>query len=127
MLIGPPSDTPMTAARSEPAASMTARRSSIRTSSGVPASTGSESPVPRLSKKISRESDAISSKIARKPGTSITKSTFDVVPGTKTTSNGPSPQTRYWAPNGPWLDTFARVQSALKYGALSADAETNAP
>ena len=49
---GPPSDTPMSAAVSEPAASMTARTSSIRSSS-VPTRTRSDRPIPRLSKRIS--------------------------------------------------------------------------
>ena len=55
--IGPPSESPTSAARSEPAASITARTSSIR-SSRVGPGIGSESPVPRLSKRISRENEA---------------------------------------------------------------------
>jgi hypothetical protein len=46
---GPPSEIPISAARSDPAASITARTSSIRCSS-VPAVTRSERPRPRLSK-----------------------------------------------------------------------------
>ncbi len=54
-LMGAPSATPNTAARREPTASMTARRSSIRASSvGAPA-TRSDMPVPRLSNRRSRE------------------------------------------------------------------------
>jgi hypothetical protein len=50
MHIVAPSDMPSSAARSEPAASITARTSSIRSSSvGAPA-TGSERPTPRRSK-----------------------------------------------------------------------------
>ena len=53
-----PSQEPMSAARSEPTASMTARTSSIRSSiDGAPA-TGSETPVPRLSKSRTRANDA---------------------------------------------------------------------
>ena len=55
--IGPPSETPSSAARSDPAASMTALTSSIRSSS-VPICTRSERPMPRLSKRISRAKDA---------------------------------------------------------------------
>jgi hypothetical protein len=54
-VIGPPSEKPMIAARFEPAASMTARTSSIRVSrSGMPV-TRSERPVPRLSNRIRRQ------------------------------------------------------------------------
>ena len=52
--IGPPSDTPKMTARSDPAASITARTSSIRVSSEGSRSseTRSESPMPRLSNRI---------------------------------------------------------------------------
>ena len=53
-----PSKTPSRAARSEPAASSTARMSSIRSSGGGMPSTGSDMPVPRLSNTIRREKDA---------------------------------------------------------------------
>jgi len=57
--IGPPSEKPTTAARRDPAASITARTSSMRVSrSGIPV-TRSERPVPRLSKMISRQKSAI--------------------------------------------------------------------
>ena len=52
--IGPPSETPSSAARSEPTASITARTSSIRSSSGATPWTRSDRPVPRLSNRISR-------------------------------------------------------------------------
>src|SRR2546421_4050104 len=58
--MGPPSEKPKSAARSEPTASITARTSSIRSSS-VGRSwtlTRSDSPVPRLSKRISRLKEA---------------------------------------------------------------------
>ena len=49
MLIGAPSEIPHSAARSEPAASITARTSSIRCSSVGASATGSDSPDPRRS------------------------------------------------------------------------------
>src|SRR6185369_5318331 len=53
-----PSDIPNNAARDEPTASITARTSSIRSSSvGTPAMR-SDIPTPRLSKRINREKDA---------------------------------------------------------------------
>jgi hypothetical protein len=60
-LIDAPSDKPKSAARREPAASITARTSSMRVSSVGAPSTGSDIPVPRLSNLISRENEAISS------------------------------------------------------------------
>jgi len=54
---GPPSDNPKSAARSEPAASITARTSSMRSSNEAGAATGSDRPVPRLSNRISRENE----------------------------------------------------------------------
>ena len=55
---GPPSDSPITAARSEPTASITARMSSIRVSSVVAPATRSLMPRPRLSKRMSRLNSA---------------------------------------------------------------------
>jgi hypothetical protein len=81
------------AACSEPAASMTARTSSIRVSSVGAPTTWSDMPVPRLSKWIGRENDASCSKKARAFGTSQPSSTFETAGGTNTTSNGPSPTT----------------------------------
>jgi hypothetical protein len=52
--IAPPSPQPTNAARSDRAASMTARTSSARCSSVTIPGTRSESPVPRLSKMITR-------------------------------------------------------------------------
>ena len=56
-LMFPPSEKPNTAARSDSAASITARTSSIRSSSvgSEDSATGSDSPVPRLSNRISLE------------------------------------------------------------------------
>ena len=93
MLIGPPSETPIKAARSEPAASMTARTSSMRVSNvGMPL-TRSDMPVPRLSKRMSRQNDESRRLKAAIPGTSQASSTCETKPGTCTTSNGPSPVT----------------------------------
>lgn len=49
--IVPPSETPISTGRSEPASSITARTSSIRASSVGTSLTRSETPVPRLSKR----------------------------------------------------------------------------
>src|SRR4051812_1904538 len=59
MLIGPPSETPYSTARSEPPAFKTACRSSTRSSMDAVPSPRSERPLPRLSKMISRLNDAI--------------------------------------------------------------------
>ena len=58
--IGPPSDAPKSAARSDPTASITARTSSIRCSSVGRSSSGTRSdrPVPRLSNRINRQKEA---------------------------------------------------------------------
>ncbi len=81
MLIGPPSEAPTTAARSEPAASITARTSSIRVSRFAIPATRSDAPVPRLSKMISRLNEAIRSKNAPRAGSSQSSSTFENGPG----------------------------------------------
>ncbi len=52
--IGPPSDEPTSAARSEPTACITACTSSMRSSSMGASVTRSERPVPRLSNNITR-------------------------------------------------------------------------
>ena len=91
-LMGPPSETPITAARDEPAASMIARTSSIRVSrSATP--TGSDAPVPRLSNRINRHHSAMAPKYRARAGSSQIRSTCDIAPGTYTRSNGPSPTT----------------------------------
>ena len=56
--IGPPSDTPSSTACRDPTASSTARTSSMRCSRVGRCVTGSDSPVPRLSNRISRENEA---------------------------------------------------------------------
>jgi hypothetical protein len=84
---------PTIAARVDPTASITARTSSIRVSRlGAPA-TRSDMPVPRLSKAISREIAASRRHSVEKGGVVQPSSTSETNPGTKTTSNGPSPAT----------------------------------
>ena len=80
----PPSECPSSAARSDPAASITARTSSIRSSSvGRRSSgTGSERPVPRLSKTIRRANDASRRRNRAYEGSSHITSTFETHPGT---------------------------------------------
>jgi hypothetical protein len=91
--MGPPSETPMMAARFDPAASITARMSSIRVSrSGMPVVL-SESPVPRLSNWISRENEArrfSASAAGPSHADSRTESTHPLM---NTRSKGPSPTT----------------------------------
>ena len=67
---GPPSDSPMIAARSLPTASRTARMSSIRSSSVVAPGTRSDMPMPRLSKRMSRVNSASRSQYWRYCGSS---------------------------------------------------------
>jgi hypothetical protein len=66
-LIAPPSATPRSAAHDDFVASITARTSSIRSSSGGAPSTGSDEPVPRLSKTITRANALIRSKLGYMP------------------------------------------------------------
>ena len=90
--IGPPSDSPISAARSEPTASITARTSSILSSS-VPAWTRSERPMPRLSNRITRAKEPRRSTKRRYEGSSQTTCRLVTKPSTKTMSTGPSPTT----------------------------------
>ena len=89
--IDPPSETPIIAARSEPDASITARRSSIRVSSVGKLPTRSDIPVPRLSNRIRRQNEAKRRKKAARLGISQANSTCETNGGVKTRSNGPSP------------------------------------
>jgi hypothetical protein len=68
--IAPPSSNANTAARSEPAALMTATTSSICSSSVGARGTGSDRPDPRRSKMMSRENDASRSKYPAIAGSS---------------------------------------------------------
>ena len=81
---GPPSARlrrhPSIAARSDPAASITARTSSMRVSSVGDLLTRSDRPVPRLSKRIRRENEAIPSRRWAKSGCSHRSSTFEIAP-----------------------------------------------
>jgi hypothetical protein len=93
--IGPPSDAPTTTARSEAAASITARKSSMRCSSvGSSATgTGSDSPVPGLSKVMTRLKAASRSMKRASPGICQVSSRWLTKPGMKTTSTSPAPNT----------------------------------
>ena len=84
---------PSTAARSDPTASMTAPMSSIRSSIDGGPATGSDIPVPRLSKMINRENDASRVRKRASVGSSQATSTCETKPGTRTRSTGPSPST----------------------------------
>src|SRR5438034_6747293 len=84
--IGPPSEYPTSAACGERAASITARTSSIRCSSVGMSLTRSESPVPRLSKRINRENEARRCRNAAARGSSQKTSRLDAQPGTSTRS-----------------------------------------
>ena len=80
---------------SELTASRTARTSSIRCSRVGSSLTGtrSESPVPRLSKRIRREKDASRDRNRANRGSAQKYSRCDTQPITKTRSIGPSPTT----------------------------------
>jgi hypothetical protein len=95
--IGPPSEKPITMARSESTASMTALASSIRTSRDGSRSSGtrSESPVPRLSKRINRENAASRERNRASVGSSHISSMWVVQPITKAISTGPVPTVWY--------------------------------
>ena len=76
--IGTPSDEPKITARSEPAAAITARTSSIRSSRIGAPTTGSDSPLPRLSNMMSRANDAIRSMMWTAVGISQISSTCEM-------------------------------------------------
>ncbi len=88
------SETPNTSARSDPAASSTRRRSSIRSSSVGAPTTGSEAPLPRRSKRITRAKPASRSKKRAQRGSSKITSTQEIQFGTQRRSCGPSPSVR---------------------------------
>jgi hypothetical protein len=89
----PPSETPKMAARCEPTASITARMSSIRSCIVGALVAGSDMPVPRLSKTISRANDARRVRRWARFGSSQASSTWETNPGTSTRSIGASPST----------------------------------
>ena len=80
-------------ALSDPAASMTARTSSIVVSSDCTSRTRSERPVPRLSSISTRPNAARPSTWRTSSGCSQVESRSPVIPRTKTMSVGPSPTT----------------------------------
>jgi len=89
----PPSEYPMTTARSDPTASSTATMSSARCSTVGVAGIGSDSPVPGLSNRITRAKRLSRSSISVASGSLHHSSRCDIVPHTNTTSRGPSPIT----------------------------------
>ena len=88
----PPSEKPNSVALSDPAASITAPRSSIRSSS-VGSATRSDIPVPRLSHRITRAKLAIDSSARAQAGSSHSDSNASHQPVVKTRSRSPSPIT----------------------------------
>lgn len=102
----PPSESPMIAASLLPASSMTARMSSIRSSS-VAASVGrSDIPVPLLSNRISRQNELQSSIARADSRLSQDRSRCEIVPGAQTMSIGPLPVTWYAMRTVPLLAYF---------------------
>src|SRR3954447_2619510 len=93
--MGTPSEIPMSTARSKPAASITARTSSMRSSSVGASATGSESPYPRRSNAITRAKFDMPWNIRAAGSCSHIISTWLMKPLTKTTSRSPSPNTWY--------------------------------
>ena len=89
--IGPPSSIATTLARSEPAASITARTSSICSSSVGGLVDGSDIPLPRRSNTIRRPISARRAKKRTVVGTSHRCSSWDSQVGTYRMSSGPSP------------------------------------
>src|SRR4029453_4158308 len=92
---GPPASMPNSAARSEPAASRTAFRSSTRVSSVGRGRTRSDRPVPRLSSWITRANSASERRKSPRPGRLQLSSMWETKPGTKTRSRGPAPKAWY--------------------------------
>ncbi len=93
MLIGTPSESPISVARSTPAASITARTSSMRCSSGGASATGSDIPVPRRSKSTTRPIEAMRLNALAHASLSQNSSKWLTKPGTTTRSRSPSPKT----------------------------------
>src|SRR3990172_1959428 len=110
-----PSENPRSAAFSEPRASITARTSSIRSSSvgSSEIDTGSDRPVPRLSKRMRRENDDRRCRKPAKAGCSHDSSTLDTQPGIQTRSIGPSPATWYAIRRSPETAYLVRGTAAM--------------
>jgi hypothetical protein len=79
--IVPPSENPNSDARSTPAASSTARMSSIRSFNDIAPMTGSDIPAPRLSKRMHLVNRASASWMRRGSPFSISSSRCDTQPG----------------------------------------------
>jgi hypothetical protein len=90
-LIVQPSENPMTTARFELTVSMTARTSSIRSSSEGAPEIRSDNPWPLLSKVTTRVNAERRRRNAVYPGDSCRNSMCDTTPGTMMISTGPSP------------------------------------
>ena len=93
--IGPPSSVPVIAARSEPAASITASTSSICSSSVGAPDSGSDSPDPRRSNVITRANWVRRPITASSVGSDHRYSTCDTQGGIQTRSRSPSPSAMY--------------------------------
>jgi len=89
-LIAPLSDRPTSDARSTSAWSMTARMSSIRSSSDADSRVRSDRPVPRLSNQVTVQRPPRRRSVCAHPGNCQNSSTCDAVPVTQTTC-GPVP------------------------------------
>jgi hypothetical protein len=92
-LIAQPSEYPKSVARLEPTASITARTSSIRCSSEGASYILSDKPCPRLSKVTTRANLERRRRKAVHPANSCWNSMFDMKPGIRIISTGPSPIT----------------------------------
>jgi hypothetical protein len=91
-VIGPPSETPSRAARSDPTASITARMSSILVSRSAMPLARSERPVPLLSNRITREKEASRLSVSAAGPSQADSKTDRIQPPTNTMSKGPSPK-----------------------------------
>ncbi len=92
----PPSVSPYTTARRDPAAASTDKMSCMLSSSGnhaVSPGTGSETPEPRMSYWMTRPSRASRSKKRTAEGSSHSASMFDTPPVTNMMSRSPCPKT----------------------------------
>ena len=118
--IGPPSDTPSSTACLDPTASSTARTSSMRCSRVGRCVTGSDSPVPRLSNRISRENEASRLRNRANDGSFQKYSRCDTHPITKTRSTGPLPQTWYAMLTSPLLAYWTGPGSTAAGSAIGA-------
>src|SRR6266545_5832225 len=112
-LIAAPSELPKSAARLEPTASITALTSSMRVSSVGAPLTRSDMPVPRLSKRMSRQKEASRSRVGANEGIVQTSSTCVTNGGMKTRSKGPSPRTWYAMLTSPLRAYFVSTSTTI--------------